>query len=50
MVAADGTVLLELVKEAWAESGVWQEGGESGTWSEVTKSCSGTCVRAAPRR
>jgi len=34
VVAADGTVLLELVKEAWAESGVWQEDGESGTWSE----------------
>jgi hypothetical protein len=30
----DGTVLLELVKEAWAESGVWHEDGESGTWDE----------------
>jgi hypothetical protein len=34
LVAADGTALLELVKEAWAESGVWREDGETGTWSE----------------
>jgi hypothetical protein len=34
VLAPDGTVLLELVKEAWAESGTWREDGESGTWSE----------------
>jgi hypothetical protein len=33
-LAPDGTVLLELVKEAWSESGTWYEDGESGTWSE----------------
>jgi hypothetical protein len=30
----DGQALLEVVKEAWAESGIWHEDGESGNWSE----------------
>lgn len=29
-----GQVLASLVRDAWAESGSWAEGGESGTWSE----------------
>jgi hypothetical protein len=34
VLAPDGTALLEVVKEAWAESGTWAEDGERGTWAE----------------
>jgi hypothetical protein len=34
LVDEQGNILVSAVKEAWQESGVWREGGESGTWSE----------------
>lgn len=34
VLAPDDTVLLELVKEAWNEMGIWREDGESGYWQE----------------
>ena len=34
LVDEQGNILVSAVKEAWRESGVWREGGESGTWSE----------------
>jgi hypothetical protein len=32
---ADNKVIASAIKNAWAESGTWREGGESGTWSEA---------------
>ncbi len=34
LIDAAGESLLDVVKEAWAETGTWREGGESGTWAE----------------
>jgi hypothetical protein len=34
LVDQQGNVLLDLVKEAWRESGTWHEGGESGSYDE----------------
>jgi hypothetical protein len=31
---ANDQVIASAIKNAWAESGTWREGGESGTWSE----------------
>jgi len=34
LVDRDGEIVTSAMKEAWKESGTWQEDGESGTWSE----------------
>ena len=34
LVDAEGEVLVSAMKQAWSESGTWQEDGESGTWQE----------------
>ncbi|MGD1903818.1 MAG: hypothetical protein ACFB9N_16445 [Geitlerinemataceae cyanobacterium] len=34
LVDSQGEVVASAMKEAWAQSGTWQEDGESGTWSE----------------
>ena len=34
LVDSQNKVLASAVKEAWKESGIWYEGGESGSWSE----------------
>ncbi|OAB59823.1 hypothetical protein AY600_18540 [Phormidium willei BDU 130791] len=30
----EGNLIVSALKQAWVESGVWREGGESGTWRE----------------
>ena len=30
----EGNLIVSALKQAWAESGTWREGGESGTWRE----------------
>ncbi|MGK7933271.1 MAG: hypothetical protein AB4041_17825 [Microcystaceae cyanobacterium] len=34
LVDEQGNILVSVIKEAWEESGIWQEGGESGAWRE----------------
>ncbi|NMG58764.1 hypothetical protein E1H12_09565 [Geitlerinema sp. P-1104] len=30
----EGNLIVSALKQAWAESGIWRQGGESGTWRE----------------